>query len=116
MRTLPKPVFLGAAVPTDSRAEAEQPVRAGVLSQLTRYIRLNDGLRSEGFDAKLVVLSEVGHGCDGGGQMLKISYSAGWADYIPGESPEDLLRRADEALYVNKRLGKGRDKPSVVPA
>lgn len=53
---------------------------------------------------------------DIGGETLKISFSAGWADYIPGESPEDLLRRADQALYVNKRMAKGQDKPTFVSA
>ena len=53
---------------------------------------------------------------DIGGEMLKISYAAGWADYIPGESPEELLGRADKALYVNKRIAKGQDNRSVVSA
>jgi diguanylate cyclase (GGDEF)-like protein len=43
---------------------------------------------------------------DVGGGMLPVSYSAGWADYIPGESAEDLLKRADADLYVNKRASK----------
>jgi len=51
-----------------------------------------------------------------GGATTKISFSAGWADYIPGESPEDLLRRADEALYANKRVSKGQNMLSVIPA
>lgn len=32
--------------------------------------------------------------------------SAGWADYQSGESPEQLLRRADDALYSRKRSEK----------
>jgi diguanylate cyclase (GGDEF)-like protein len=32
-----------------------------------------------------------------------IHYSAGWTDYISGESANDLLNRADEMLYANKR-------------
>jgi len=48
--------------------------------------------------------------------MLPVSYSAGWANYIPGESSEELLRRADQALYVNKRIAKGQDQPSVLSA
>ena len=43
---------------------------------------------------------------DVGRGMLPVSYSAGWANYIPGESAEDLLKRADADLYVNKRAGK----------
>ncbi len=34
---------------------------------------------------------------------LPICCSAGWADYIPGESLAAFLKRADEALYVNKQ-------------
>ena len=48
--------------------------------------------------------------------MLSVSFSIGWADYIPGESCEDLLGRADKALYANKRVAKGQDAPSVVSA
>jgi diguanylate cyclase (GGDEF)-like protein len=36
-----------------------------------------------------------------------ILYSAGWTDYIHGESLEDLLKRADDMLYANKRNLKG---------
>jgi diguanylate cyclase (GGDEF)-like protein len=34
---------------------------------------------------------------------IRIRYSAGWTDYIPGESVNDLLKRADDMLYANKR-------------
>lgn len=46
---------------------------------------------------------------------IGIRYSAGWTDYIPGESPDDLLRRADEMLYANKRNPKGPFVSSAVP-
>jgi diguanylate cyclase (GGDEF)-like protein len=60
-------------------------------------------------------LDGVHAGLGGEQKMLPVSYSAGWADYIPGETPEDLLRRADEALYTNKRMEKEQQgKPSVV--
>lgn len=48
------------------------------------------------------------------GERLTVCYSAGWADYIPGESCDDLLGRADAALYVNKRTAKEQDKTSAV--
>jgi hypothetical protein len=38
--------------------------------------------------------------------MLPVSYSAGWADYLPGESAEELLKRVDADLYANKRASK----------
>ena len=41
-----------------------------------------------------------------GETMRSISYSAGWADYLPGESAEELLKRVDAELYANKRASK----------
>jgi diguanylate cyclase (GGDEF)-like protein len=37
---------------------------------------------------------------------LRLQYSRGWTDYAPGETPQELLKRADGALYENKRAGK----------
>jgi diguanylate cyclase (GGDEF)-like protein len=67
-------------------------------------------------DVQYVLKRLEGVQTDVGGEILKVSFSAGWADYIPGESPEELLRRADEALYANKRIAKGQNMPSVIPA
>jgi diguanylate cyclase (GGDEF)-like protein len=44
--------------------------------------------------------------CEYEGRRIPCQFSRGWTDYKPGESPQDLLKRADEALYSNKRLGK----------
>jgi diguanylate cyclase (GGDEF)-like protein len=41
-------------------------------------------------------------------QKLRLQYSRGWTDYAPGETPQELLKRADGALYENKRAGKRR--------
>lgn len=41
-----------------------------------------------------------------GEEMMPIYYSAGWADYLPGESVEELLKRVDANLYANKRASK----------
>ena len=41
------------------------------------------------------------------GDKLPFYYSAGWTVYVPGESIEELLKRADQALYANKRGSKG---------
>jgi hypothetical protein len=46
--TLPKPLFLGTAIPTELRVQAEQAVRAVVPSQVTRRFRLMDSRRSDG--------------------------------------------------------------------
>ena len=51
-----------------------------------------------------------------GEDTTKICFSAGWADYLPGETPEDLLRRADDALYAKKRAAKMQNEPAVTPA
>jgi diguanylate cyclase (GGDEF)-like protein len=37
---------------------------------------------------------------------IEILYSAGWTDYIPGESLATFLKRADDMLYANKRSRK----------
>ena len=47
------------------------------------------------------------------GVELAVTISAGWAAW-EGESPEELLRRADEALYDAKRAG--RDRVQGAPA
>ena len=38
-----------------------------------------------------------------GGEDQAVACSAGWTQYITGEFPEELLKRADAALYTNKR-------------
>jgi diguanylate cyclase (GGDEF)-like protein len=65
-------------------------------------------------DVQYVLKRLEGVQADVGGAVLTVSFSAGWADYTPSESSEELLRRADKALYVNKREGKAQDQPSVV--
>ncbi|HVK95672.1 MAG TPA: diguanylate cyclase [Noviherbaspirillum sp.] len=41
-------------------------------------------------------------------ERLLITFSSGVALRMPGESPADLIKRADEALYKAKRAGKNR--------
>ena len=87
--------------------------------RLQRAIRGSDVAVRLGGDEFLVLLpdckiDEVHHVLDRlrgmkmelGGQTIPITFASGWTDYIPGELPEDLLKRADAALYVNKRSGK----------
>jgi diguanylate cyclase (GGDEF)-like protein len=50
------------------------------------------------------------------GQSIAINFSAGWANFMPGESSEDLMKRADDALYANKRSTKERNATSAVPS
>lgn len=37
------------------------------------------------------------------GQLVEVFFSAGWTNFASGESADELLRRADDALYANKR-------------
>jgi diguanylate cyclase (GGDEF)-like protein len=48
-----------------------------------------------------------------GGQTIPVAFSVGWANYVPGESPEELLQRADDAMYVNKRAAKNQDELNI---
>jgi diguanylate cyclase (GGDEF)-like protein len=41
-------------------------------------------------------------------EKMRLQYSRGWTDYAAGETPQELLKRADSALYENKRAGKRR--------
>jgi len=55
-------------------------------------------------DVQLVLDRLSGMKMDISGQSIPLTFSAGWANYIPSESSEELLKRADDALYANKRL------------
>jgi two-component system cell cycle response regulator len=44
-------------------------------------------------------------------QNISFCFSAGCADYQPGETAEDLLKRADDALYVEKQNRKNQAVP-----
>jgi diguanylate cyclase (GGDEF)-like protein len=51
-------------------------------------------------------------------EKIQLQFSRGWTDYKPGESPQELLHRADQLLYVDKRAGKRLDRvaqPAQVP-
>jgi diguanylate cyclase len=40
------------------------------------------------------------------GENIPVTYAAGWAGYRPGETAEQMLERADQALYADKRAKK----------
>lgn len=88
-------------------------------ARLSKAIRGSDLAVRLGGDEFLVLLPECrpdevhhvlgrlrGVKVDCNGQLIALSCSAGWTDFRPGESTEDLLKRADDALYVNKREGR----------
>jgi PleD family two-component response regulator len=54
-------------------------------------------------------------------EKIPCRFSRGWTDYRAGETSEELLKRADEALYANKRASKQKSQdsaaqPTIVPS
>jgi len=86
---------------------------------LKRAIRGSDLAVRLGGDEFMVILPECraeevrhvlgrlsGLEIDYAGEKVRVTFACGWADYQPGESAEALLKRADDALYAEKRSGK----------
>ncbi len=83
--------------------------------RLAKAIRGSDLAVRIGGDEFLVILPECQFGqvqhvlarmrpleVDLDGKKVSLTFSAGWTDYQPDEPPEELLKRADAALYVDK--------------
>jgi len=64
-------------------------------------------------EVHLVLQRLKGKKTDFDGQSIDLEFSAGWTNYIAGESPEVLLKRADAALYTNKRATKEKIEVNV---
>ncbi len=94
-------------------------------SHLNKVIRGTDLAVRLGGDEFLVVLPECtldqlklvlerlkSFELDWQGQKIPVTFSAGWKDYEMGDRPEEMLARADQALYTSKRASK---KPLRAP-
>ena len=92
-------------------------VLKGFAERLAKAIRGSDLAVRLGGDEFLVLLPECQLGqvqhvldrlhkleIDFSGEKISFAFSAGWADHQPGESPEQFLQRADQALYANKQI------------
>lgn len=94
-------------------------VLKGFAERLQKAIRGSDLAVRLGGDEFMVLLpecraDEVGHvvarveglEVEYGVEKIPCRFSRGWTDYRAGETSEELLKRADEALYANKRATK----------
>jgi len=101
-------------------------VLKGFAERLTKATRGSDLAVRFGGDEFLVLLPECQLGqvqrvldrlrqleIDLNGERISFTFSAGWADHQPGESPEQLLQRADQTLYANKQIHKSYVRPNI---
>lgn len=70
-------------------------------------------LPSTGMDSALAVAERVrqdigGNPCRAAGRELSVTVTLGVASWHPGDSVDDVIKRADEAMYEGKRSGRNR--------
>jgi diguanylate cyclase (GGDEF)-like protein len=94
-------------------------VLKGFAERLQKAIRGSDLAVRLGGDEFMVLLPECrveevrhvlgrveGLEVEYGHQKIRCQFSRGWTDFKFGETPQELLKRADDALYEDKRAGK----------
>src|SRR3984957_43173 len=94
-------------------------VLKGFAERLQRAIRGSDLAVRLGGDEFMVLLPECraeevrhvlsrveGLELEYGQQTIRCQFSRGWTDFKLGETPQEFLKRADNALYADKRAGK----------
>lgn len=92
---------------------------------LQKVIRVSDVAVRMGGDEFMVILPECPPGnvgvllnrlqsieVDYRGVKFPVHFSAGWVGYKSGERPEELINRADQALYADKRERKKQAAPT----
>jgi diguanylate cyclase (GGDEF)-like protein len=101
----------------------------GFADRLQRAIRGSDLAVRLGGDEFMALLPECraeevrhvlarieGLECEFNDEKISLHFSRGWTDYKAGETPQELLNRADQELYANKRAGKRASAPAQSPA
>jgi diguanylate cyclase (GGDEF)-like protein len=94
--------------------------------RLNRVIRASDLAVRLGGDEFLVILPEClperipvllkrlgSFQVDWGPEKLTVATAAGWAGYEKGETPAELMERADKSLYANKRTQAAEEAPGM---
>jgi two-component system, cell cycle response regulator len=108
--------------------ETGDRVLVAAAEALQRALRAEDVLGRLGGEEFLAVLPDTGAAAaaraaerlraavaDAGGPV-RVTTSVGWAVLLAGEQPDDLVRRADDALYAAKQEGRDRVKgPATLP-
>jgi two-component system cell cycle response regulator len=105
--------------------DAGDAVLVAAAEALQRALRAEDLLGRLGGEEFLAVLPDTAAGpaavaaerlrkavadAGGAGGLPSVTASVGWAALLPGEGPDDLVRRADDALYAAKQEGRDRVK------
>jgi len=105
--------------------QAGDEVLVAVAGSLRACVRAEDAVGRLGGEEFLVVLPDTGPfaaartaerlrlAVAAAGGPVPVTASVGWATLAPGEDPDGLVRRADDALYEAKAAGRDRVRGAV---